>query len=158
MGILIKYRTNQKNVVLPCYDKISYLLYVVDSLFFIWEKRNCTRIAPKDTRFYCTREIEKTQNEVCVLFSLWSGRRDSNSRHAAWEAAALPLSYTRMITRLLQHKRCLLQSHLKKKTDIYGFCCSKSMFFCCRRFCTLSDNMQAITEATGTLTMMPKTP
>ena len=41
----------------------------------------------------------------------------------------------------ISNKRCLLQSHLKKKTDIYGFCCSKSMFFCCRRFCTLSDNM-----------------
>nr|DAN93944.1 MAG TPA: hypothetical protein [Caudoviricetes sp.] len=30
------------------------------------KKRNCTRVAPKDTRFYCTRKIEKTQNQVCV--------------------------------------------------------------------------------------------
>ena len=26
---------------------------------------------------------------------LWSGRRDSNSRHPAWKARALPLSYSR---------------------------------------------------------------
>src|SRR5687767_7961506 len=29
----------------------------------------------------------------------WSGRRGSNSRHPAWKAGALPLSYSRLETR-----------------------------------------------------------
>ena len=33
----------------------------------------------------------------------WSGRRDSNPRHSAWEADALPLSYSRFITCLSPH-------------------------------------------------------
>lgn len=31
------------------------------------------------------------------LCRLWSGRRDLNPRHSAWEADALPLSYSRII-------------------------------------------------------------
>ena len=31
------------------------------------------------------------------LCRLWSGRRDLNPRHSAWEADALPLSYSRLI-------------------------------------------------------------
>lgn len=28
---------------------------------------------------------------------IWSGRRDSNPRHSAWEADALPLNYSRIL-------------------------------------------------------------
>ena len=28
---------------------------------------------------------------------VWSGRRDSNPRHSAWEADALPLNYSRSL-------------------------------------------------------------
>ena len=34
------------------------------------------------------------------LCRLWSGRRDLNPRHSAWEADALPLSYSRTIIRM----------------------------------------------------------
>jgi hypothetical protein len=34
----------------------------------------------------------------CIHYMiLWSGRRDSNPRHPAWEAGALPLNYSRTI-------------------------------------------------------------
>ena len=62
------------------------------------------------------------------LCRLWSGRRDLNPRHSAWEADALPLSYSRTIiyTRILHSVKAsvnpdegavsLLQPDVKKQS------------------------------------------
>ena len=41
------------------------------------------------------KNIEKTKK--------WSGKRDSNPRHSAWEADALPLNYSRKLLIFLTH-------------------------------------------------------
>ena len=40
----------------------------------------------------------------------WSGRRDSNSRPSAWEADALPLSYSRSRARIDRRRPAPIQS------------------------------------------------
>src|SRR5437016_3998113 len=49
---------------------------------------------------------------ACVM-SGWSGRRESNPRHTAWEAVVLPLNYARMVP-------CLPCPAGAAKTDFRG--------------------------------------
>ncbi len=43
-------------------------------------------------------------------YPIWSGKRDSNPQHSAWEADALPLNYfrnTRIITQIAVKCKCI---------------------------------------------------
>lgn len=54
------------------------------------------------------------------LCRLWSGRRDLNPRHSAWEADALPLSYSRTIRTCVFYTARRLLSSLAKA--LWVFC------------------------------------
>ena len=42
--------------------------------------------------------LQKRKQQVSdLLFSFWSGKRDSNSRHLPWQGNALPLSHSRIL-------------------------------------------------------------
>ena len=40
---------------------------------------------------------KRKQQVSDLLFSFWSGKRDSNSRHLPWQGNALPLSHSRIL-------------------------------------------------------------
>ena len=40
---------------------------------------------------------KRKQQVSNLLFSFWSGKRDSNSRHLPWQGNALPLSHSRIL-------------------------------------------------------------
>ena len=47
------------------------------------------------------------------LKDLWSGRRDSNSRHLPWQGNALPLSYARILKYLGVYKDPFVTASIK---------------------------------------------
>ncbi len=62
--------------------------------------RGCEIGRPCGTKFVpsverCSRTQVMTRLKLEVLCNLWSGRRGSNPQPTAWEAATLPLSYSR---------------------------------------------------------------
>ena len=61
---------------------------------------------------------KRKQQVSNLLFSFWSGKRDSNSRHLPWQGNALPLSHSRKssmsnISKVKLFVNCFLRYFLK---------------------------------------------
>ncbi len=66
---------------------------------------------------------------LCAHTQKWSGRRDSNPRHPAWEAGVLPLNYSRSLTMSILHPLAELVKLLRnfavlqeEKIQTFTFC------------------------------------
>ena len=61
----------------------------------------------------------KAAKSLKPIYSIWSGKRDSNPRPSAWEADALPLSYFRIIFFcIINYKTSALNCQLSNKPRI----------------------------------------
>ena len=101
---------------LTCYIFKSYLFFLRDAAVSAFNSfgfiRVCTAEPRPDFRYrsnandgkaklcrVLTRGLapKRKQQVRDLLFSFWSGKRDSNSRHLPWQGNALPLSHSRIL-------------------------------------------------------------
>ncbi len=80
-----------------------------------------------NVRYVPIREVQSYFSNVClrsVILGLnqyiWSGVRESNSRHSAWEADALPTELTPRIQDILYHKRTIYCSLTRSRNSLPG--------------------------------------
>ena len=126
--------------------------------------RNCVQIV-------CKRKIKQLRKcRNCLIFK--SGKRDSNPRPSAWEADALPLSYSRIACRFSMEKLRKQDKSNKKTVNLqlvshfYGASPEKKIgidrmvLSCCtvpagrirlstHNFCTMSRSVGTGREKTG---------
>ncbi len=58
--------------------------------------------------------------EILLIF-IWSGRRDSNSRHLPWQGNALPLSHSRIFVYDLHLNALIIYQKENKKASIFHY-------------------------------------
>ena len=110
------YCVNENSRSLTCYIFKSYLFFLTRygrfRLRFFLFVRVCAAEPRPD--FRCRSNANDGKARLCrvltrglapkrkqqvfdLLFSFWSGKRDSNSRHLPWQGNALPLSHSRIL-------------------------------------------------------------
>ena len=88
-----------RDTAVSAFDSFCLSVYARRSLGRIFATAQMRTTAKHGFAAYLLEDsLQKRKQQVLnLLFSFWSGKRDSNSRHLPWQGNALPLSHSRIL-------------------------------------------------------------